>query len=179
MHGIWNEYWTPLCVLIFLSKLHWMIWLRIQSYVQVDRLMQERCNSSALAMELRLSCTNPSIWPCGLCKKEIISTHLGPRLFSDVPIGRWNKNEIKWFSHVSFTWEMGVFFSIKSNVCLAKYLNTLISNTYCEYFYEKSVYPILFHTASARTLLMVKMLFVLSQTIKHKASYWNDWIDAP
>ena len=24
-------------------------------------LVQERCNSSALAMELRLSCTNPSI----------------------------------------------------------------------------------------------------------------------
>ena len=32
-----------------------------------DRLVQERCNSSALAMELRLSCINPSIeWthPC-------------------------------------------------------------------------------------------------------------------
>ena len=27
----------------------------------MDRLVQERCNSSALAMELRLSCTNPSI----------------------------------------------------------------------------------------------------------------------
>ena len=28
----------------------------------IDRLMQERRNSSALAMELRLSCTNPFIW---------------------------------------------------------------------------------------------------------------------
>ena len=28
----------------------------------IDRLVQERCNSSALALELRLSCTNPSIW---------------------------------------------------------------------------------------------------------------------
>ena len=27
----------------------------------IDGLVQERCNSSALAMELRLSCTNPSI----------------------------------------------------------------------------------------------------------------------
>ena len=30
----------------------------------IDRLMQERRNSSALAVELRLSCTNPSIWWC-------------------------------------------------------------------------------------------------------------------
>ena len=28
----------------------------------IDGLVQERCNSSALAIELRLSCTNPSIW---------------------------------------------------------------------------------------------------------------------
>ena len=32
----------------------------IESYI--DGLVQERCNSSALAMELRLSCTNPSIY---------------------------------------------------------------------------------------------------------------------
>ena len=31
------------------------------SYLHVDGLVQERCNSSALAMELRLSCTNPSM----------------------------------------------------------------------------------------------------------------------
>ena len=29
---------------------------------QIDGLVQERHNSSALAMELRLSSTNPSIW---------------------------------------------------------------------------------------------------------------------
>ena len=28
----------------------------------IDRLVQERCNSSAYALELRLSCTNPSIY---------------------------------------------------------------------------------------------------------------------
>ena len=28
----------------------------------IDGLMQERCNSIANALELRLSCTNPSIW---------------------------------------------------------------------------------------------------------------------
>ena len=28
----------------------------------IDGLVQERHNSSALAIELRLSCTNPSIW---------------------------------------------------------------------------------------------------------------------
>ena len=29
----------------------------------IDELVQERRNSSALAVELRLSCTNPSIYP--------------------------------------------------------------------------------------------------------------------
>ena len=29
---------------------------------QINALVQERCNSSALAMELRLSCTNPLRW---------------------------------------------------------------------------------------------------------------------
>ena len=31
-------------------------------HVYINGLVQERRNSSALAMELRLSCTNPSIW---------------------------------------------------------------------------------------------------------------------
>ena len=30
--------------------------------IHIDGLVQERCNSSALAMELHLSCINPSIW---------------------------------------------------------------------------------------------------------------------
>ena len=33
-----------------------------QLYGQIDRLVQERCNSSALAMELRLSYINPAKW---------------------------------------------------------------------------------------------------------------------
>ena len=42
-------------------------WVRGQHYNTlewhyIDGLVQERRNSSALAMELRLSCTNPSIW---------------------------------------------------------------------------------------------------------------------
>ena len=36
-----------------------------------DRLVQERCYSSALAMELHLSCTNPSIWRDYLCQGVI------------------------------------------------------------------------------------------------------------
>ena len=34
----------------------------IKNYVYFDGLEQERRKSSALAMELRLNCTNPSIW---------------------------------------------------------------------------------------------------------------------
>ena len=33
-----------------------------KSYRDIDGLVQERRNSSALAMELRLSCTNQSTW---------------------------------------------------------------------------------------------------------------------
>ena len=31
-------------------------------HTHIDRLVQENCNSSVLAMELRLSCTNPTMW---------------------------------------------------------------------------------------------------------------------
>ena len=34
----------------------------MQTYLYIDGLLQERRNSSALAMKLRLSCTNPSIY---------------------------------------------------------------------------------------------------------------------
>ena len=33
-----------------------------ENYVHVDGLVQERRNSKALAMELRLSCTNPLMY---------------------------------------------------------------------------------------------------------------------
>ena len=36
--------------------------LLVNVHYNVDWLVQERCNSSALAMELRLSCTNPTIY---------------------------------------------------------------------------------------------------------------------
>ena len=41
-----------------------------QSTHNIDRLMQERHNSSALAMELCLSCTNPSICHCTIACKS-------------------------------------------------------------------------------------------------------------
>ena len=34
----------------------------IKTCLYIDRLVHERCNSSAFAVELRLSCTNPSIY---------------------------------------------------------------------------------------------------------------------
>ena len=38
------------------------MWFPMLTIWQFDGLVQERCNSIANAMELRLSCTNPSIW---------------------------------------------------------------------------------------------------------------------
>ena len=36
------------------------------SDVYIDGLVQERLNSIAYALDLRRSCTNPSIWRCAL-----------------------------------------------------------------------------------------------------------------
>ena len=48
--------------------------------IYIDGLVQERCNSSALAMELRLSCANQSIYaPPDLSdqgRKELIPIYL-------------------------------------------------------------------------------------------------------
>ena len=50
---------------------------RVKAVYDIDGLVQERRNSSALAMELRLSCTNPSIlsyiWLCQ--ESMIVSLH--------------------------------------------------------------------------------------------------------
>ena len=40
-------------------KLHYCV---LGGCKYLDRLVQERCNSSALAMELHLSCINPSTY---------------------------------------------------------------------------------------------------------------------
>ena len=39
----------------------WVSARKTQLLAYIDGLVQEKCDSSALAMELRLSCTNPSI----------------------------------------------------------------------------------------------------------------------
>ena len=42
------------------------VWVQ-DRHMHIDGLVQERRNSSALAVELRLSCTNPSAYGRGLC----------------------------------------------------------------------------------------------------------------
>ena len=50
----------------------------LNRYCYVNGLEQERCNSSALAMELRLSCTNP--WMDGLVQERCNSSALALEL---------------------------------------------------------------------------------------------------
>ena len=63
----------PRRVLVSFRELNSMIWIsknyRLEIF-HIDGLVQERRNSSALAMELRLSCTNPSIYQFP-CKKTL------------------------------------------------------------------------------------------------------------
>ena len=48
----------------------------------IDGLVQERRNSSALAIELRLSCINPSVW---VCKTQNVQKHSLPGEIGDCP----------------------------------------------------------------------------------------------
>ena len=47
-----------------------MFQIPTDKYYLFDGLVQERRNSSALAVELRLSCTNPSIYAVYACGLE-------------------------------------------------------------------------------------------------------------
>ena len=49
----------------FHEKCYILIWISVIHVFKdlcINRLVQERCNSSATTLELRLSCTNPSVW---------------------------------------------------------------------------------------------------------------------
>ena len=46
----------------------------IVTHLSIDGLVQERRNSTANALELRLSCTNPSIW--GIPNVQMVGSHL-------------------------------------------------------------------------------------------------------
>ena len=52
---------NPPCYWFCVSVIHQLLWFPFTKGCDFDGFVQERCNSSALAMELRLSCTNPSI----------------------------------------------------------------------------------------------------------------------
>ena len=66
----WNMLWKMRKIYAIVSMFIPSLWLDFNTtyncYLELlthtDGLVQERCNSSALAMELLLSCTNPSIW---------------------------------------------------------------------------------------------------------------------
>ena len=67
---------VDLLSLIYLQwRLHTINGTRHMSIHDFDRLVQERRNSSALAMELRLSCINPWVWSFCCHRLEIISYH--------------------------------------------------------------------------------------------------------
>ena len=57
---LWGVYWEDIGE-------HWPRYNSIALYI--DGLVQERCNSIAKALELHLSCTNPSIYG---------GSHIGP-----------------------------------------------------------------------------------------------------
>ena len=68
--------WLVLLTLQLRNRIAWLdcnrsTWLMsmLRPIFHIDGLVQERCNSSALAIELRLSCTNASIsWKAIVCK---------------------------------------------------------------------------------------------------------------
>ena len=66
----------------------------------MDRLVQERRNSNALAMELRLSCTNPSIWSE---QKRKLQWNLNG-ILQDKTLSRKKIAFTKWTSILMYWW---------------------------------------------------------------------------
>ena len=63
----------------------------------IDGLMQERCNSSALAMELRLSCINPLICGTGFHVANVGSSHYLNQILDYQVIVDWKLgNKLQW-----------------------------------------------------------------------------------
>ena len=89
-----------------------------ETSVHINDLMQERRNSSALAMELRLPCTNPSI--CFLCQNVF---------YSQIWVLVQEQNDISRGSHfccIHIIWydELHYFFLLKLNSIAYNYPKT-------------------------------------------------------
>ena len=55
------------CQVIWINYSYWSTpGICVSVHIYIDGLVQERCNSSALVMELYLSCTNPLICHCSI-----------------------------------------------------------------------------------------------------------------
>ena len=73
--SIWQAMWRSLlkatfwCPLVLVKSSQW-IWKREPVYF--DDLVQEIRKSSALAMELRISCTNPSVLSMGIWSSNVL-----------------------------------------------------------------------------------------------------------
>ena len=100
----------------------------------IDGLVQERRNSSALAMELRLSCTNPLTWKC-FCITGL--------LWGQSTFGQWLVSPHK----RPVTHSLDVFFVVSLSSCLTN--SQVVSDLRCHdahvipvYLYS---YNVLFH----------------------------------
>ena len=64
-YKLWGKcfnFMTPSCHDLLVTKLRSNLHPFISWHHHVAGLVQERCNSNELAMDLHLSCTNPSMW---------------------------------------------------------------------------------------------------------------------
>ena len=86
----------------------------------IDGLMQEICNSSALALELRLSCINPSIWIANYNVAIIGTLCSWLKLFYKFS---WNKNDVL-FSDYYLHKQHRLCFHLCSFVCQQHYRRT-------------------------------------------------------
>ena len=78
---------------IFSTKISFVVcclWFALYTFCiyNIDRLMQERRNSIASALELRLYCTNPSIY---------VSNHICDHCNKDIPVHDWHNIRIREF----------------------------------------------------------------------------------
>ena len=130
------------------------VFTRLQRVLVITGLVQERCNSSALAMELRLSCANPSIYKsgdkgCQLCHDN---TYPGTKI-----TGLWGDFLTK--SHPGKGFQLGLRCFIKGRTLEQQYDILCKSNIIIE-IAKRQEFSTIFDIHGSFTHLLIMIYFI-------------------
>ena len=137
-----------------ICRLHFIVPDNMVNWPDIDGLVQERHNSSALAMELCLSCTNPSIWHITTqyddtlsvmslfatdCNHHLLSTLLNPHYCQCSSVIKLVTVIFCYVSAISYL-TIQIFFKLARGICLMKVLFNFCWQWVCIPMYQ--TYPL-------------------------------------